>query len=195
MADSCSMASPTLPEVPAGPDHDPDEVPRRRVAVIATLVAVAVLLTGWVYVLFVYDPGLMIDELADRSFPTQAEQVCAAAKAELEQLPRAEVAQSADERADVVARSNLVLSRMLAELGPLTPTGSPVASEAVSEWLDDWATYLGNRESYVEILQVDDDARFLESTKGSDTRGITRAINAFAQVNRMESCTTPADLS
>jgi hypothetical protein len=189
------MASPTLPEVPAGPDHDPDEVPRRRVAVIATLVAVAVLLTGWVYVLFVYDPGLMIDELADRTFPTQAEQVCAAARAELDALPRAEVAQSADERADVVARSNLVLSQMLAELRPLTPTESPVGNEAVGEWLDDWETYLGDRESYVENLQVDDEARFLETTKGSDTRGITRAINAFAQVNRMESCTTPADLS
>ncbi len=189
------MASPTLPEVPAGPDHDPDEVPRRRVAVIATLVAVAVLLTGWVYVLFVYDPGLMIDELADRTFPTQAEQVCAAAKSELDALPRAEVAQSADERADVVARSNVVLSQMLADLRPLTPTESPVGNEAVSEWLDDWETYLGNRESYVENLQVDDEARFLESTKGSDTRGITRAINAFAEVNRMDSCTTPADLS
>ncbi|MFN7149412.1 MAG: hypothetical protein ACK4V6_08010 [Microthrixaceae bacterium] len=201
------MASPTLPEVPAGPDHDPDDVPRRRVAVIATLVGVAVLVSGWVYVLFVYDPGLMIDELADRTFPTQAEQVCAAARAELAELPPAEAAQSADERADVVARSNLVFAQMLADLGPLVPEGpdpsdtTPAAREerkvnkGIQEWVDDWGTYLGNRVAYVENLRVDDDARFLESTKGSDTRGITRAINAFAEVNRMESCTTPADLS
>jgi hypothetical protein len=201
------MASPTLPEVPAGPDHDPDDVPRRRVAVIATLVGVAVLVSGWVYVLFVYDPGLMIDELADRRFPTQAEQVCAAAKAELDELPPAEAAQNADERADVVARSNVVLARMLADLRPLVPQSpdpsdtSPEAREqrrvndGIHEWIDDWGTYLGNREDYVENLHADDDARFLESTKGSDTRGITRAINGFAEVNRMESCTTPADLS
>ena len=63
------------------------------------------------------------------------------------------------------------------------------------EWLDDWTTYIGNRQRYVENLRVDDEARFLETTKGSDTKGITRAINSFAQVNRMDSCETPADLS
>ena len=59
----------------------------------ATLLAVAVLLGSWIYVLFFYDPGLLIDELADRTFPTAAEQVCAAAKAEFDQRRSA-----ADER-------------------------------------------------------------------------------------------------
>lgn len=189
------MASPTTPPVPSGHDEDPDAPSRSRVALVATLVAVAVLLGGWVYVLFLYDPGLMIDELADRTFPTQAEQVCATAKAELEELPRAELAASASERADVVNRSNVILARMITDLRPLVPTEPQRESEAVTEWLGDWDTYLGNRERYVDNLRIDDDARFLESTKGSDTKGITRAINGFAQVNRMDSCTTPADLS
>ncbi|MEI2700204.1 MAG: hypothetical protein V9E94_18420 [Microthrixaceae bacterium] len=47
----------------------------------------------------------------------------------------------------------------------------------------------------MEELRIDDDARFLETVKGSDTKGISRAINSFAQVNRMESCMTPGDVS
>jgi hypothetical protein len=195
VADSPVMASPTTPPVPSGHDDDPDSRSGSRVALVATLTAVAVLLGGWIYVLFLYDPGLMIDELADRTFPTQAEQVCAAAKDELEQLPPADLAASASERADVVARSNVILSGMIADLRPLAPTEPQQVADGVDEWLDDWTTYLGNRERYVENLRVDDEARFLETTKGSDTKGITRAINSFAQVNRMDSCTTPADLS
>lgn len=189
------MASPTSPQSPLGYEDDPDEPSRSRVALIATLLAVAALVGGWVYVLFVYDPGLLIDELADKTFPNQAEVVCAAAKEELDLLPRAELAASADERASVVARTNVILNGMIAELRPLTPSGPSVESEAVTEWLDDWQVYIGNRERYVENLRLDDEARFLESTKGSDTKGITRAINSFAQVNGMGSCTTPADLS
>ena len=84
---------------------------------------------------------------------------------------------------------------MVAELRPLVPQGPPEVRDGVSEWLDDWSTYIQDRQSYAERLQVDDQARFLETTKGSDTRGITRAINAFAEVNRMDSCVTPGDLS
>jgi hypothetical protein len=47
---------------------------------------VAALVGGWVYVLFIYDPGRLIDEL-EGSFPARAEEVCAVAKAELELLP------------------------------------------------------------------------------------------------------------
>ena len=189
------MASPTTPPVAGEHDDDPDAPSRSRVALVATLVAVAVLFGGWVYVLFLYDPGLMIDELADRTFPEAAEQVCAAAREQLDELPTADLATSASDRADGVARSNVILSQMIADLRPLAPTEPASVADGVDEWLDDWTTYIGNRERYVENLRVDDDARFLETTKGSDTKGITRAINSFAQVNRMESCTTPADLS
>ena len=110
-------------------------------------------------------------------------------------------------------RSNIVLRSMIADLRAVAPVPPAdlrqlpseelsseqqeelAAAEGIGEWLDDWSTYIGDREDYVQNLRVDDDARFLETTKGSDTRGITRAINSFAQVNRMTSCETPADLS
>ncbi len=188
------MTSPTTP--PSSGEFDEDEArPRSRVAVTATLLAVAVLLGSWVYVLFFYDPGLLIDELADRTFPDAAEEICAAAEAELDELQPADQARSAQERADVVAKSNDILTGMIAELRPLAPTAPEQVAAGVNEWLDDWETYIGDRRLYVEELRVDDEARFLETVKGSDTKGISRAINSFAQVNRMESCMTPGDVS
>lgn len=169
--------------------------PRRRATTVLVGIAVIALLGGWVYVLFVYDPGRMIDELPDRTFPDRAEQVCAAAKAQLDDLPPAQTADSAAERAGVVAGSNVVLAAMVRELRDLVPAVPAAQRAGVSEWVDDWAVYLEDRREYVDNLRADEEARFLETPKGSPTKGITRAINGFAEVNRMESCTTPADLA
>jgi hypothetical protein len=195
------MATPTDSSMPVPPDDHPrfavddSEPPRRSVAFAITMAAVTVLIGAWVYVLFFYDPGLMIDELADKTFPTQAEEVCAATVEQLSTLPMAQLATSADDRAETVAQSNVLLRDMVEQLRPLVPTSPPQVASGVDEWLDDWETYVGNREQYVENLTSDPEARFLESTKGTSTKGITRAINGFAEVNEMVSCTTPADLS
>ena len=207
------MASPITPEIPGAPDEGPGNPPRSRVAFAATALAVTALCAGWIYVFFIYDPGLLIDELGDRTFPTAAEEICAVSRSELDELPPAVFATTADQRADDVERSNTVLSSMIAELRAIAPKPPAAAeqltvdelslddqqqlaaAEGIEEWLGDWSTYISDRKDYVENLRVDDEARFLESTKGSDTRGITRAINSFAQVNRMASCETPADVS
>jgi hypothetical protein len=174
-----------------------------------TLACVAALMGGWAYLLFFYDPGLMIDELADRTFPTQAEQVCAAAVEQLDALPPANLATSATDRADTVEQSNVVLRQMVEDLRPLVPaeprSGDGLSAaerkkaqqvhDGINEWLDDWGTYIGDREQYVDGLREDPDTRFLESKKSVTNKGITRAINGFAEVNEMTSCTSPADLS
>lgn len=159
------------------------------------MAAVAALVGGWIYVLFIYDPGLLIDELADPTFPNRAEEICAVAKDELAALPPALLADSAAERSEVVDASNVVLRQMIDQLRPLAPTSPPKAAKGVNDWLDDWLTYINDRQEYAEALAVDDQARFLESTKGSDTKGISRAIDGFAKVNKMDSCTTPGDVS
>ena len=189
------MSSSTLPPTPSDHDDDPDAPRRLRIGTVATLAAVTALIAGWIYVLFIYDPGLLIDELADPTFPTRAEEVCAVAKEQLAALPPASQATSAAERGEVVAASNVVLGRMIDQLRPLAPTTPTDAAKGVNEWLDDWGTYINDRQDYAEALAVDDDARFLESTKGSDTKGISRAIDGFAKVNKMDSCTTPGDVS
>jgi len=195
------MTTSTDSPMPGPPDDAPrfaideSEPPRRSVAFAITLAAVTVLIGAWVYVLFIYDPGLMIDELADKTFPTQAEQVCAATVEQLSLLPMAQLATSADDRAETVTRSNVLLRDMVERLRPLAPTQPPKVAAGVNEWIDDWETYLGDREQYAESLAADPETRFLETTKGTSTKGITRAINGFAEVNEMTSCVTPGDLS
>jgi len=179
---------------PSGFDDRHRRGPRRPLCLLGA-VAILVLLGGWIYVLFIYDPGLLIDELADRRFPEAAEKVCASAVERLEELPPASEARSAMERADVVERSNVILSDMIDRLEPHAPSEPENVRAGVAEWIADWRVYIGNRERYVDNLRADPEARFLESPKGSDTKGITRAIDGFAQVNRMESCTTPDDVS
>ncbi len=182
---------------------DSEPMAGRRIALFFTLAAVLALVGGWIYILFIYDPGLMIDELPDRTFPTAAEQVCAAAVAEYSELPLANESDTAEDRADTIETSNEIFARMVDELRPLAADAADVYTgedeqryaDGIADWVDDWGTYLGDREEYVENLRADDDARFLETAKGSDTKGITRAINSFAQVNKMMSCVTPGDVS
>jgi len=52
--------------------------------------------------------------------------------------------------------------------------------------------HVDDRAVYAKDLQSGQDARFLESTKGA--RQLSRAIDAFAQVNKMPSCETPEDV-
>ena len=179
------------------PRVDPlDQGPNRsRKILVIVAVGLAVTTIAWLYIIFGYRPELLIDELADKTFPRQAEEICAAAKTQLEELPYASQARSADERADSVAESNRILDEMLDDLETIAPSEPPVAKEAVAEWLGDWRTYLGDRQAYVSNLRKDSSARFLETAKGDPNKGITRAITSFSQVNRMQSCATPADLS
>jgi hypothetical protein len=146
----------------------------------------------WIYALFVYDPGLLVDELADRSFPRAAERVCASTVAELETLPRAETAANPSERADTIDTADALLLAMVADLRPLAPTGPREAAEAVNEWLDDWETHIQDRQDFADRLRKDSGARFTETVKGS--RQVSRAIDGYAQVNRMRSCETPGDV-
>ncbi|MGB3410956.1 MAG: hypothetical protein WBA45_07125 [Microthrixaceae bacterium] len=169
--------------------------PKRRGWLYITLTALGLLCVVWLYILFFYHPESLIDELSDKTFPTEAEKICAASRVTLDELPFASLAKTADERADNLAESNVVLREMIADLRPIAPKTPADESEAVNEWLDDWSVYIGNREQYVDNLHKDPKARFLESPKGDGTKGITRAIDGFAQVNRMNSCTTLMDVS
>ena len=182
------------PSAPWDADGAGGTRPPRRTGFYLTLAAVLAIVGAWVYVLFIYEPHIK-DELEDRAFPTQAEQVCAAAVEQLERLEPANLAASAEDRASTVEQSNVILREMVADLRPLVPTEPQNVTDGVNEWLDDWETYIDNREQYAAGLREDPDTRFLESTKGTATKGITRAINGFTEVNEMESCSTPADLS
>jgi hypothetical protein len=165
---------------------------RHRAAWAAGLGFAALCFGLWLYALFIYDPGLLVDELADRSFPRAAEAVCATHMEELDALPRAETAKDPIARADTIDSANVILLAMLGDLRPLAPTKPADANEAVNEWIDDWGTHLRDRQDYADRLREDPEARFIESVKGS--KQVSRAIDGYAQVNRMRSCETPGDV-
>ncbi len=146
----------------------------------------------WLWILFLYHPSLLIDELPDPTFPNAAEKICAMADDEIGHLPPAEATKDPVERADVIDTANQTLTRMVAELAPLAPTQPPESAEAVNEWLGDWKTHLADRQRYADELRKDPEARFTETTKGS--KQVSRAIDSFADVNSMPHCGTPGDV-
>jgi hypothetical protein len=175
--------------------EDPPERDRGlRRKLVLTLVAVFTIgsFAMWIYILFVYDPGLLIDELPDKTFPTEAEEVCADAIAEIEQLPEAQTAADNVERAAVVTEANGYLTAMVDELRLIAPVEPPESAEAVNEWLDDWQVHLEDRSDYALRLAADPEARFTETPKAE--KQISRAIDSFAEVNSMVSCSTPGDV-
>jgi hypothetical protein len=146
----------------------------------------------WFYLFFGYDPGLKVDELADRTFPNAAQEVCERAEAELARLPPATAARTPDERADTVDEANAILTSMVDELEPLVPAGDDRINNGIRQWLGDWRTHISDRDDYARALREDPGAPFLESTKGN--RQVSRAIDGFAEVNRMDSCAVPSDV-
>ena len=191
MAVSAQTAPPSAPSA-AEPQLDPGSHRRRRLAWDAAGIFAGLATGFWVFVLFLYDPGLVVDELEDRSFPRVAERICSAAIEQLDALPRAETAGSATERAATIEEANAILVEMVDELEPLAPGEPASATEAVNEWISDWRNHIEDRQQFAARLREDASARFTESPKGS--KQLSRAIDGYAQVNRMRSCETPGDI-
>jgi hypothetical protein len=165
---------------------------RRRIAVTLGLVFAVATFGLWIYAIFFYDPGLMIDELADRTFPNAAEQVCAAAAAQLDELPAANLSPTPADRAVVVHGADAILASMVDDLETIVPTADTRVDKGIAEWVSDWRDHVADREAYATKLETDPDARFEERTKG--TKQLSKAIDSFAAVNRMQSCETPGDV-
>ncbi len=186
-------APPARPATDDGLDPGrPPRSARRTIGWVAAGTFVVATFAMWLYAFFLFDPGLKVDELADRTFPTAAEPICAAAGARLDQLPPANTAKDALERADVVDQADEILRGMLDQLRSVAPTGDDRVSKGISMWIDDWETYLQDRVEYAAQLRQDPDTRFTETVKAN--RQISRAIDGFAEVNRMDSCVTPGDV-
>ena len=168
--------------------------PRRwtggRVLVVVVVVA---LVAMWGYVLYLaLGPGRQPppDRLADPTFGRQAQAVCEVALADVAALPPAVQAESAAERAEIVAHANARFAAMIDEIEPFAPGGDD--GEIVAAWIADWRTYLGDREAYADALRTDPQARLYVTAK--DTEQVTEYIDAFAADNRMPACGTPIDV-
>jgi len=190
------------PENP--PDADPDgpayEAPRRSRFGRATIAVVVLsMLAMWGYVLYLaFGPGRQppIDRLDDPAFAEAGELLCAAAVADVDELPNAGASATADERATVVDQADAVYATMLDDLAVQARTQVPAGDERdrAEAWIGDWRVYLDDRAAYAEALREDPDARMLVSEKPGEGRQITGWIDEFALANRMPSCATPTDV-
>lgn len=179
--------------MPAAP-HPTDAPPRSgRVGRAILAVVVLAMVAMWGYVLYLaFGPGRQPppDRLDDAAFALAAEDVCDAALADVAALPRAIEADSAADRSAIVTEANGRFEEMLDELAELRPSGED--GELVGRWLDDWHTYLGDRQRYADTLLDDPEARLLVTARDRDQ--ITEYIDAFAADNDMPACATPIDV-
>jgi hypothetical protein len=132
------------------------------------------------------------DRLEDRAWVSRAEATCAATRHRIDRLPPAQATKGAAARADVVDRANDDLTAMLDELAADQPRGDG-DRVIVRRWLVDWRRYVGNRRDYTSRLRKDPGARMYVDEKFNDS--IETVISTFAQVNDMDSCSTPLDIS
>lgn len=175
-------------------DPQPLSVGRKLSRVLALVVAVGI--AGmWVYALWGPVQRTPQGRLPDPTFPQQAEPICAEAMTAIDALPPAYANRGdAGARADVVAAADRSLATMLDRLDALAPSTTSGSDAAkVTEWLGDWRTYLGDRQSYASRLAQDPGARMLVTEK--DSRQISEPIDYFAKVNDMPNCATPGDLA
>lgn len=156
-------------------------------------VAVVLMVAMWAYVLYLaFGPGRQPppDRLDDPAFATHAQAICDAAHDDVDELPSAIEADTAAERAEIVAQANARFETMVGDLDAIAPRGED--GEIVREWIADWRIYLQDRVDFAEALRIDSDAQLLVTAK--DREQITEFIDAFSADNRMTACATPIDV-
>lgn len=179
---------------PTTPAIEEDREPlsfRARTARILGLVAALVVIFLWGWALFFPPSKSAPGTLDDPAFPLAAEQVCTNAAAQLTALPKAFETTDATARADVIRKSNVILTTMVDELDALPAPADSEDATNVEEWLGDWRTYIGDRANYATALSSDPKARFYVTQK--DRRQVTEPIDFFARFNEMYNCVTPDD--
>lgn len=179
--------------------HDELDPPSGRGTKIALGVTVLAMIAMWGWI-FLFASRDNPDRLATRAFAETAESICAPVQEQIDTLPRATAATSPAERAEQVAAGSELTGSMVDALRDEAATVTdPDDRRLLDAWFDDWDTYLGDRQRFVDRLraatpQTDrDDLRFTLSEKA---RGgvYTRTIDGFANVNDMTSCRVPLDV-
>lgn len=165
--------------------------------VFLTVVCVGMLLM-WAYIFQQSWSGQYpyADAVPDQAWVASAETLCAAARADLADLPQAREFRDATpaDRAPSVAAATDRLAALVVDLRGLPAPADDRSRTLVEQWLASWDIYLGDRRLHTEKLFANDDARFSETPT---ERGVptTLRMDEFAFRNGMGSCETPADLA
>ncbi|MEZ5322550.1 MAG: hypothetical protein R2698_10840 [Microthrixaceae bacterium] len=131
------------------------------------------------------------DYLKDRSFPTAAEPICEAARTDLDAFPPAQDSRTPNARAAVIRQSTARLQEMVDQLRREVP--DTAEGKWIGVWLDHWEIHLRDRLDFAQRLRTGGAREeFFETTEGGTQ--VSRSIDHFAELNKMDSCATPGDV-
>ena len=134
-----------------------------------------------------------LDAWDGKAFTANAEARCAADMERLDALPRDWDIDNPQQLAEQVVSGTDLLMPLVADLRNLARSVSdPDEARKVGLWLDDWNTYIADRNNLVAKLRQGERAEFVYTAR--DGVQIARILDRFAEVNNMPSCRTPMDI-
>lgn len=194
-------ADPRASGADAGPDGEApavapsDEGPlsmRWTAGRVLAVVAMLSIALFWAWVFSGAPAKANPDYLTDRDYATALEARCQQLRDDLGELPQAPELPDRQERAAVLVQANELVAGFIDDVAADAPT-SGNAGTAMEGWLDDWRTYLQNREDYaVRLQQGEGDRFYVDESPLGDT--VDRTIEVFADINKIPACATPGDV-
>ena len=159
---------------------------------VGLLIAVILIALMWAYILSPWSKsGDVPTTLKDKSYAATAEPLCAATQTQIDGLPKANTAESPQDRAAVLTRANAMVADLVKQLHGLEPKVVE-DRQFTNQWLTDWDSYLASRVRYAGILATGKDDRFTVEAEGGHP--ITERMDGFAVLNKMPSCQVPLDV-
>lgn len=173
-----------------------EEMPEGRMSTTTRFLATAFVVVSVAFWIFAFSPWARDlftapDQLEDEALVAAIDDVCAAARTDLFELPPARTATTPAERAEILVAANETLRQMRADLAML-PVDTPEDRRLVNLWLDDWDIYLGDRDTHINRLLTEGDVRFFNTVDNGVF--IHERMDGFARVNNMDNCETPGDV-
>lgn len=155
-------------------------------------VAIASTFAIWIYAFSGAAERDAPDLLENVSFAIDAEQICASALADVDEMPNALDAIDGPDRGNQIRATTARFEVMLDELD-LRVGGSERDIQIASGWLSDWRVLIEDRYRYADAISVDDRAQFLVTDVGVSER-LDRRLTRLANTNEMPSCAAPGDV-
>ena len=179
---------------PAGPPTD-ERPPRRWVRWMLVVLCLPIV------AMWVYAYGFATKEAAvhldDKAWTERAENICAAANAQRDELfdPRKIDDAGPDaliQRAVIVDKATAIIERMLDDIVAVQPDNS-TDRQLVAQWEGYYRTLIQDRKAYTAGLREGKPNRFDETVV--DDQPLSSFLDDFAKPNYMPSCVSPKDLS
>lgn len=150
--------------------------------------ATAVILFGgfWAFGFWLYVTHEDPDFIGDERFIKLADQRCADAHREFEQVHPATEHATNEERAQVVDSTTAIFVGLVTDLNSMEPQVAPADAKVVRLWLESWDKFVGVGPEYAAAIRRGNRAEIDRvGDKGDEPN---RYINEFAEANDMVNC-------